>query len=303
MNNKTDLITIFTATYNRSNLLLRLFESLKKQTNKNFEWVIVDDGSTDNTTEIVQKIIAEVSFKIVYKKQENQGKHIAINTGISIAKGNYFFIVDSDDRLPKNALEIIGAKLKKVKDKPAIAGVVGLKCYFNGTVVGSKKMKNDVICSQLEYRYLYNNTGDRAEVVKTSVFRQFLFPKFGNENFVPESIVWNRMAQNYKMLYFPENVYECEYLDDGLSSKSAYLRMQNPIGATTLYAELEGINSMKISIKIKAQINFWRFFLRLPKSSMRTQFALLKNYILMIICFPVGNLLFLKDTIDNKKKR
>lgn len=302
MKNKTDLITIFTATYNRSHLLKRLFNSLKEQTYKNFEWVIVDDGSTDNTSETVNAIKKQVSFKIIYKKQPNQGKHIAINTGISLANGNYFFIVDSDDRLPKNALKIIATKLINIKNDNTIAGVVGLKCYFDSVVVGSKKMEKEVICSQLDYRFFYNNTGDRAEVVKTSIFKEFLFPKFADENFVPESIVWNRMAQNYKMLYFPENVYECEYLEDGLSKKSVYLRMQNPIGASTLYAELGAIKSIKPTIKIKAQINFWRFFFRLPKSKMKTQLNLIKNHRLTPICFPLGILFFLKDTLKNKKK-
>jgi len=265
--------------------------------------VIVDDGSTDDTQYTVSQMKDEAPFEIVYEKQKNQGKHIAINKGVLLAKGKYFFIVDSDDRLPENSLAIISSKFTKVKEDDSVAGVVGLKCFFDQSVVGSKAMNSELLCSQLEHRYLYNNTGDRAEVLKTNIFKQFPFPKFGNENFIPESIVWNRMAQKYKMLYFPENVYECEYLEDGLSSKSVHLRRQNPIGASTLYAELGAITSIKTSIRIKAYVNFWRFFLCLPANHMRTQVFLLKNHIFTPICLPLGIFLFIKDSLVKKRKK
>ncbi len=255
-------ITIFTPTFNRVQLLPRLYDSLKSQTFTHFEWLIVDDGSTDDTEKIVSKFQKDPSlhFSITYVKQANQGKHIAINVGLQKAKGNYFFIVDSDDRLPKNSLKIIHEKTLQIDAMPNVAGVVGLKCYFDGKTVGSHFLKNDLQCSLFDYRYKYKHQGDRAEIIKTIVFQKFLFPKFNTEKFLPESIVWNRMGKNYDFYYFSENVYECEYLEDGLSAKSLVLRRKYPLGVLNLYAELSRINKIGIQFRAKALINFWRFF-------------------------------------------
>ena len=101
------MITIFTPTYNRAYILPILFESLKIQTVKEFEWIIVDDGSTDNTESLIYKFKEECNFSIRYFKKENQGKHIAINFGVEKAKGNLFFIVDSDDYISLQLLVIL----------------------------------------------------------------------------------------------------------------------------------------------------------------------------------------------------
>jgi glycosyltransferase involved in cell wall biosynthesis len=110
-------ITVFTPTYNRSELLVRLYESLKMQNNKNFEWVIVDDGSSDNTTELVELWQHEQKVQILYYKQLNGGKHRAINKGISLANGLLFFIVDSDDFLLPESIDIIINKYNYAKNK------------------------------------------------------------------------------------------------------------------------------------------------------------------------------------------
>ena len=99
------LITIFTPTYNRAYTLPKLYESLKIQTNQNFDWVIVDDGSTDDTEVLIKSFIDEGIIKITYIKQKNQGKHIAINTGVTLAKGDFFIVIDSDDYLLENCIE------------------------------------------------------------------------------------------------------------------------------------------------------------------------------------------------------
>lgn len=300
--NDNYFITVFTATFNRSDLLVRLHESLALQTNKQFEWLIVDDGSTDNTTDVIQKLQDKTSiFSIRYFKQSNQGKHVAINKGIKEARGDYFFIVDSDDRLPKNSLSIIDKKVKKIDLNPNVAGVVGLKCFFDGSVVGSNNLKNDMVCTLFDYRYYHRFIGDRAEVIKTNIFKKYLFPQFKNENFVPESIVWNEIAKTYKLLFFPENVYECEYLEEGLSAKSVLLRRKNPIGTAHLYSELHRIKAVPLSFRIKANINFWRFFWMLPQK--KKYLRLLKISWYLVPSFIIGSLLSIKDAISIKKKQ
>lgn len=298
MNN--ELITICTATYNRSNLLPVLYNSLITQTNTNFEWVIVDDGSTDNTESWVQEIQKKASFNIRYYKQVNKGKHIAINKGIQKAKGNCFFIVDSDDRLPERSLEIIKSKFATIKTNTNVAGIVGLKCFFNKKTVGHNPLKKDIICNIFDYRYQYKVTGDRAEIFKTEILKKYPFPKFGDEKFIPESIVWNRIGQEYKMLFFNQNVYECEYLADGLSIQSLSLRRKYPKGAIHLYAELGAIKQIGFTNRIKATINFWRFFF-CDFSNTLKNIQLQSNVPIALLCFPVGFIFYLKDSLIQKR--
>lgn len=124
------MITVFTPTYNRAYILPVLFDSLQKQSLKNFEWLIVDDGSTDKTAQVIKKFAQTALFEIRYIHQENQGKHVAINTGCQHAKGDLFFIVDSDDFLGNNAIEVLNEKFNKIKDNPTIAGIA-VGCFFN----------------------------------------------------------------------------------------------------------------------------------------------------------------------------
>ena len=111
------LITIFTSTYNRAYTLNRLYESLTSQTNQNFDWVIVDDGSTDDTEALIKSFIDEGIIKITYIKQKNQGKHIAINTGVALAKGDFFIVIDSDDYLLENCIETCYTLIEQVKEE------------------------------------------------------------------------------------------------------------------------------------------------------------------------------------------
>ena len=106
------LITVLTPTYNRAKLLERLYQSLCQQTYQDFEWIVVNDGSKDHTNEVVQSFVAEKKINIIYIKQENGGKHRAVNSGVKVAKGELIFIADSDDWLPFNAIEIVMEKYK-----------------------------------------------------------------------------------------------------------------------------------------------------------------------------------------------
>lgn len=298
---KNKLITICTAAYNRGDLLPVLFASLKQQTVSNFEWIIIDDGSTDNTRELVEQFKVEVSFPIIYDKQKNQGKHTAINRGVVLANGSLFFIVDSDDRLPEDALDIITSKFDIIKENDEIAGVVGLKHFFDKKVVGSSHLEQDVICDIFEYRYVHKVAGDRAEVFKTSVLRDFPFPRYGNEKFLPESIVWNRIGQAYKMLFFNKNVYECEYLEDGLSAQSVTLRRRYPQGILNLYSELGKIKKIGIRNRMKAFINFWRFYFCDTQNKSKN-LSLLRAEFIAFLCFPIGVLFYLKDTLKHRNR-
>lgn len=219
-------LTIFTPTYNRAHLLPNLYQSLLKQTCQNFEWVIVDDESNDNTDKVVRKMIDDQNlFEIRYYKQKHGGKHRAINKALDLAKGEYFFIVDSDDQLIENAVELIYQWIDETfnNNNDKIAGVAGLRGNENGIIGGNLNIGDNhwIECSNFD-RKKYNLLGDKAEVYKTDLLKNNKLPEFENEFFVTEAVMWDKLASlGYKVRWYNTVIYNCEYLDDGLSKGGA----------------------------------------------------------------------------------
>lgn len=228
MNN---LITVFTPTYNRANTLMSLYRSLAAQTSHDFEWLIVDDGSTDDTEELVERLKKETTqFPIRYYQQSNGGKHTAINKGVSLARGYLFFIVDSDDYLTKDAIGKVISWERSIVRKEHFAGISGNRGFSETELIGATFEGEFVDASALE-REKYNISGDKAEVYYTDVLRKYPFPVFENERFLTESVVWNRMAaDHYKIRWFNQIIYITEYREDGLTKRYTQLLSENPRG-------------------------------------------------------------------------
>lgn len=285
------MITVFTPTYNRAYIIKKLYESLTGQTLKDFEWLIVDDGSTDNTEDIIKSWIAEGIIPIRYIRQQNRGKHCAINRGVKEAAGELFFIVDSDDYLPKDSIRKVKFYYSTIKGNNAFAGVCGLKFYPNGERVGGEFNFDTFDCSTLDIRFKYKVKGDLAEVFRTDILKDYPFPEIKGEKFCPEAVVWNRIAQRYKLRYFKENIYMCDYLSDGLSAKITKIRMESPMGSMICYSDLSKMN-IPFMQKTKAITNFWRFYFcgsePFPKSCKRIS----KMGILLL---PIGWIMHQKD--------
>ena len=201
------LITVFTPAYNRAYIIGKLYESLCRQTFRDFEWLVVDDGSTDDTGTLVAKFIAEKKFPIRYFRQGNGGKHRAINRGVREAAGTLFFIVDSDDFLPNDALFRVSVRFDEIRGNNEFAGVCGLKCFLNGKRVGGDCDWKILDCSCLEFRHRHKVRGDMAEVFRTSVMREFPFPEIVNERFCTEALVWNRGSKIQAALFLRENLH------------------------------------------------------------------------------------------------
>lgn len=285
------LITVFTPTYNRAHLLKRVYESLLQQQMPDFEWLLIDDGSTDATENVVRSFIVEGKILIKYFKQPNLGKHVAINKGVLNAQGAYFLMLDSDDYLPVNALLILKEKIEYAKQFKNIGGVVGCKTFVNKRLILTK-FKENTISNSLDIRFKYNVQGDLAEVFKTAVLKDFPFPEIENEKFCPEALVWNRIAQKYDLLFFNEAIYVAEYLPDGLTHKIVKIRMNAPIASMLHYAELANYN-VPLLIKLKSAINFWRF-------SYNSSFSLLQKmkyikHFFYVTMLPLGFLMYLND--------
>ncbi|MDD2287975.1 MAG: glycosyltransferase family A protein [Bacteroidales bacterium] len=287
------LLSIFTPTFNRAYRIKALYNSLLKQTCKNFEWVIVDDGSTDNTKDLVDEWINNEEFKIHYIKQNNGGKHRAINRGLEIAKGELFFIVDSDDWLSDNAIERINYHYSSIKDLNYFCGICGLKIYEDGKDVGNNKDFGVLDCNAIDFRYKYNIKGDMSEVFFTNILREYKFPDIEGEKFCPEALVYNRIAKDYKMRYFYEKIYYCEYLPDGLSANITKMRVENPIATCTYYAELS-INNIPFYQKIKAIVNYWRFSFWINSKWSKKQ-IIGKVGFLELLLYPIGYIFFKND--------
>ena len=298
------LITVFTPTYNRAHLLPRLYESLKAQTFQDFEWIIVDDGSTDNTEEVVQSWLHPASppqsplkggsaefcsFPIYYIRKVNGGKHRAINRGVQEARGELFFIADSDDYLPEDSLAKVREYYQKIKEDKTIGGVCGLDIAPDGANVSSALPQGEIICTSLDIRLRYHVTGDLKEVFLTSVMREFPFPEVEGERFCPEALVWNRIAQKYKLLFFNQPIYVAEYQPEGITAGIVRARMNSPVASVTTYQELNSYD-IPFKEKVKAAINYWRFRACVPKGKQVPRLPWCWFW-----CKPLGYLMHLRD--------
>lgn len=255
------MISIVTATYNREELLFQLYESLTNQSCQNFEWIIVDDGSQDNTLEALLKFQSENKVSMSYFHQNNSGKHIAINNAVSNSKYQFIFIVDSDDYLPIDAIKIINERIKEFNtliNAKKLSGICFLKGDLEGNIIGST-LSHNVVCNYLDYRYRHNVTGDKAEIFRKDILLEFPFPQYENEKFCPEALIWNRIAKKYDMYFCNDIVYYCEYLSEGLTSNIYKIRRNSPKATLTYYYELYN-SDIPYTIKVKSLMNYWRFY-------------------------------------------
>lgn len=291
---KKYLITVFTPTYNRANLLPQLFESLKLQTFLDFEWVIVDDGSTDDTEEIIKQqfITDNAIFPIRYIKKENHGKHTAINLGVKKAQGHLFMIVDSDDILIDDSLKIIAEQYQSIISDETCGGVCGYMAHSNGEIIGRGCEIPCFYANSIDMRYKYQIKGDMMEVFRTSVLMEFPFPEIDNERFCPEQLVWFRIAQKYKLKIFHKVIYIRDYLDDGLTSNIVKIRMNSPIASCMTYSEMLRYD-IPFMQKIKAAINYYRFTFCKKKNLSNTKIE--SPSLLWLLFMPLGALMHLRD--------
>ena len=255
-------ITILTPTYNRASLLPRLFDSLLRQTSKDFEWIVVDDGSTDDTREVVANLKEKCggAFPMGYVYKANGGKHMAINIGAERARGELLFIADSDDLLTDDALETVANSWHDISDDKSFAGIAGLDIAMDTReVIGSGLPQEHIDCNAIDIRYRHHVTGDMKEVFRTEVLREFPFPEFAGERFCPEQLVWFRMARRYRLRYINKPIYIADYQPDGITAGITRARMRNPSASMLTYAELTEC-PVPFLVKVKAAINFWRFW-------------------------------------------
>lgn len=225
-------VTVLTPTFNRGGERLQsLWNSLQKQTVKDFEWLVVDDGSTDGTKDLITQLQEKSDFPIRYIYKSNGGKHTALNVGIQTICSELIFIVDSDDCVTDDAVESILKIHKKYRSQNNICGYAFLRAFPDGKVNGKKFDVDEKIGSYIDVRVNGDDTGaDKAEVFKTHCLKEFPFPEYPNEKFLGEDLVWVRMARKYEMVHINKAIYIGNYLEDGLTNNRRKHNIASPIG-------------------------------------------------------------------------
>lgn len=210
--------TLYTPTFNRGHLLPRVYASLLAQDDKDFEWLVVDDGSSDNTEQLVRSWMACAPFPVRYLSQSNQGKHVATNRAVEVASGEMFVIVDSDDWLAEGGLSAIRSAWEAipVAERQKYANVAGLFLNTNGQPV-TRLFPSDVMdCNSIEMETRFGITGEIAMATRTEVRRRFPFPENVGRYCMP-SLVWNRIAACYLTRYINMPIQFKEYQEEGIT--------------------------------------------------------------------------------------
>ena len=223
------LLSVFTPTYNRAHTLGRLYESLCRQTCIDFEWVVVDDGSTDDTEKMVDEWIAEGKVNINYFYQMNSGKSQAHNKGVELSKGDLFVCVDSDDYLSEDAVERVLSVWPEAENAGAV-GILAFRVHSDGspmTVISDSEVKLSTLRDAYKKHGL---SGDTMLVFRRDIISKYSFPVVEGEKFIPEGYIYNRIDKDGKLYILREGLYFCEYLPDGYTSNVNRLLFNNHKG-------------------------------------------------------------------------
>ena len=240
--------TIFTPTYNRARLLLRVYKSLIKQKDRDFEWIIVDDGSTDDTEQVVSSFMAEHELNIRYIKKINGGKHTAHNLAVKNAAGEWFMCLDSDDMLVDNAIEILRKNLECMY--PSDCGIIGGKVTLDGKRLSGQITQTGAHYGLYGYCHSCGGYGEYALLFKSDILRNYLFPEISGEYFMGENVVYDGLElDGYTMAVTNEIIQLCEYQEEGLTSKIYQSLFKNP----TAY-QIYHMQRIDLVISIKERI-------------------------------------------------
>ncbi|MDQ8735947.1 glycosyltransferase family 2 protein [Paenibacillus sp. LHD-38] len=222
-------LTVFTPTYNRAYCLHQVYESLQRQTCKDFEWLIIDDGSSDGTEELVAGWIAEERVPITYVLQQNKGMHGAHNTAYERMVTELNVCIDSDDYMPDDAVEhIVAFWSKNRSDK--VCGFVGLDAYIDGSIVGSELPEGLTSATLFDLYHKYGVTGDKKLVYRTALTKLYPYPLFDGEKYVGLDYKYHYLNQHYELLLLNEVLCHVEYLPDGSSRNMLMQYRKNPKG-------------------------------------------------------------------------
>lgn len=293
---KEKKLTIVTPTYNRGREIVNLYNSLYKQSSYNFKWLIIDDGSSDNTRNII-KDLKKDRFEINYVYKENQGKHTALNVAFSILDTELFVIVDSDDSLDCDAVKHIENDWEKYRHNSKICGLVYPRMYPNGIWICDKFKAGEFEENYNNYVINSNLKGDKSEVFRCEIFKNLRYPEYDGERFLGEGVLWSKIARKYNMIFISTPIYICNYLEGGLTKSGRQLRIKNPLGGMYHAEEyMDKIYTFKIREKNTllyltyahfAKINFFDIF-----RDKKNKIMLLINWLPSMVLYLIWKIKF-----------
>lgn len=290
-------VAVLTPTYNRAWGVERLYKSLVSQTCKDFCWYIIDDGSSDDTENVVSSFTAD--FPIRYIKKQNGGKHTALNVGIQEVFSELTFIVDSDDWLLPNSVESIVEVHNRYREEDGLCGYAFLRAYPNGKVNGNLFAVNYSIASYIETRINGGDMmSDKAEVYFTTCLKECRFPEFPGEKFIGEDVVWLRLARKYKMVHVNTPIYIGDYLRDGLTNSRRRHNIASPLGCVARAREFL-YNDINLTVRVKAGLQFLIYGKFAGMSMFRSSFSSRNAFLLIPLILP-AYLLFLIWRVEYK---
>lgn len=294
--NRLKKLTIFTPTYNRAYCLYNCYESLKRQTCKDFVWLIIDDGSSDHTKELVNTWIAENRIEIRYHWQQNQGMHGAHNTAYEMIDTELNVCIDSDDYMPDDAVEkILSFWMRYGSDQ--VSGIIGLDSYIGGQIIGSK-LPGDLKCSTLFDLYnKYGVTGDKKLVYRTELTKKYPYPIFEDEKYVGLAYKYYMLDRQYEMLLMNEVLCCVEYLPDGSSMNMLNQYRKNPKGFAFYRQELMKLPFVNWAFKYRQAIHYVSSSLILKNSRFMSETPCKT---LTLFAIPLGIILYCYITIKTR---
>jgi glycosyltransferase involved in cell wall biosynthesis len=249
------LLTVFTPTYNRAYCLEKCYKSLINQTCKEFVWLIIDDGSIDQTKVLVEKWRLDNKIEIRYVWQENQGMHGAHNTAYELIDTELNVCIDSDDYMPKDAVENIIAFWKRYGSEK-VSGLIGLDAYTDGRIIGSELPENLKSSTLFDLYYKHGVSGDKKLVYRTELTKQFPYPIFKDERYVGLAYKYYKLDQQFEMLLMNEVLCCVEYLPDGSSKNMLNQYRKNPKGFAFYRKELMKLPFTSSSFRFRQAIHY-----------------------------------------------
>lgn len=282
-------LTVFTPTYNRGFCLEQCYESLVRQTSRDFIWLIIDDGSTDNTKEIVERWQQENKVNIRYYFQENQGMHGAHNTAYKLIDTELNVCIDSDDFMTDDAVEKIVTFWNKY-GSDEVAGIVGLNSNFNKQLIGSR-LPEDIKSSTLFNLYhKHKVTGDKKLVYRTELTKHYPYPLFENEKYVGLDYKYYQLDKHFELLLMNEVLCRVEYLPDGSSQNMIHQYLNNPRGFAFYRQELMKLPFVGVSFKFRQAIHYVSSCLIIQN---RPFIKDISHRFLTVLAFPFGITLYM----------
>lgn len=222
-------MTIFTPTYNRAYIIGKLYESLLAQTSDDFKWMVVDDGSTDDTRSVIEGFVAEGKIDITYIYQENGGKQRAHNTGVEACDTELFFCVDSDDTLVPTAVEDVLDLWRRRGNEPGIAGIIAMRGRSETEPMNTWFPEGLETTTMWDLYYKLHHKGDTALIYRTDILREYPYEVAPGEKFIGETYVYHKIDQHYKLAVLPKIIWICEYLPDGYTTHVRKITRENPV--------------------------------------------------------------------------